>query len=357
VRHERSGDDQVTTIGRSATPLDVDELRGRLAVGLAELGASLVDLRLVPPAPGGGNSGITCLCEVTGGGLGGRLVIKVAPPGLEPVRNRDVLRQARLLRALHADGRVPVPDVVLVSPGSPPRYPPAFVMRFVDGDALEPGLEPERPPAAAVRARSLAAAALLARLHSLEARKLGVGHEPRFGPGEEIEKWARAFESVEPAYRAGHQTVMTRLLASLPPAVAPAVCHGDFRLGNMLCRDDRILAVIDWEIWSRTDPRLDLSWMLWISDPTHPSAVGPVDGMPSAAELIDAYAAAGGRRMGAEELGWFRALTCYKQASTVALLAKHGRRRQDGTAAEFEALAPDLVDRALALLNGRETVG
>ena len=39
-------------------------------------------------------------------------MIKVAPPGLEPVRNRDVLRQARALRALHPVDGVNVPEVL-----------------------------------------------------------------------------------------------------------------------------------------------------------------------------------------------------------------------------------------------------
>jgi len=36
------------------------------------------------------------------------IVVKMAPPGLTPVRNRDVLRQARILRALGAAEGVPV---------------------------------------------------------------------------------------------------------------------------------------------------------------------------------------------------------------------------------------------------------
>ncbi|WP_179963587.1 phosphotransferase family protein [Mycobacterium marseillense] len=339
-----------------AIPLDQDELRDRLAAGLAGLGARLHDLSLLPAAAGGGNSGITCLARVSGGGLGGRLVVKVAPPGLEPVRNRDVMRQARLLQALGREGRVPVPGVVLISPGDPPALPPAVVTRFVEGEAVEPGLEFIRPATEIVRSRSLAAARLLAVLHSLDATDLGLDGEPPMNLSDELDKWARAFASVEPAHQAGHSAILPLLAAGMPEAVPAAICHGDFRLGNMLCSGPDIAAVIDWEIWSRTDPRLDLSWMLWISDPTHPSAVGPVPGMPSADELIDAYVDAGGQPIERRVLVWFRALTCYKQASTVALLAKHGRRKQDGSAPAFEALAPQLIARARTLLESQDTV-
>jgi aminoglycoside phosphotransferase (APT) family kinase protein len=335
--------------------LDEAELRQRLAAQLAESGIALDELRLVPAAPGGGNSGITCLAQVSGGDLGDRFVVKVAPPGLPPVRNRDVIRQARLLGALARDGRVPVPDVVLISPGDPPDLPPAVVMRFVEGEAIEPGLEQRRPPAEVIRARSLSAARLLAVLHSLDADRLGLTDEPALTLRDELDTWSRAFDSVEEAHQAGHGTLRPLLLSTMPAGIPTAVCHGDYRLGNMLCSGPDIGAIIDWEIWSRTDPRLDLSWLLWISDPAHPSSLGPVDGMPSADELVGAYVAAGGRSLPAAERTWFRAFTCYKQAATVALLAKHGRRKGDGTSAGFEQLAPRLTEQAKAILERPDT--
>jgi hypothetical protein len=59
----------------------------------------------------GGASSLTYAAALHAAGDDRRIVVKVAPPGLEPVRNRDVLRQARVLELL---GRVPdvaVPEV------------------------------------------------------------------------------------------------------------------------------------------------------------------------------------------------------------------------------------------------------
>src|SRR5690349_23258547 len=80
------------------------------------------------------------------------LVLKVAPPGLAPVRNRDVIRQARLLRALHGRDRVLVPQVFFEDAGDPPF----FAMGFVAGECVEPILDQARDPAnfARVRARA-----------------------------------------------------------------------------------------------------------------------------------------------------------------------------------------------------------
>src|SRR5215212_9160954 len=67
-----------------------------------------------PVAPlTGGASSLTFVTEVAGD----RVVLKVAPPGLPPVRNRDVLRQGVLMRALAGHPGVVVPEVVFEDAG------------------------------------------------------------------------------------------------------------------------------------------------------------------------------------------------------------------------------------------------
>ena len=53
----------------------------------------------------GGTSSLTFLVDLAGVAAGETpVVLKVAPPGLAPVRNRDVLRQARLQKAVQGAG-------------------------------------------------------------------------------------------------------------------------------------------------------------------------------------------------------------------------------------------------------------
>src|SRR5215475_10840052 len=96
--------------------LDLDELRRRLS------GADVGDVR---PLAGGASS-----LTFAGRRDGRAVVVKVAPPGVEPVAHRDVLRQARIIKALGATP-VPVPDVVWEDPGNPPHTPPLFVMSHI----------------------------------------------------------------------------------------------------------------------------------------------------------------------------------------------------------------------------------
>ncbi len=65
------------------------------------------------------------------------VVVKVAPPGVRPIAHRDVLRQARIIRALSPTS-VPVPEVLFDDPGDPPDVPPLFVMSYLEGIACEP---------------------------------------------------------------------------------------------------------------------------------------------------------------------------------------------------------------------------
>src|SRR5215831_19806476 len=72
----------------------------------------------------GGASSLTFLVELDGVAAGETpVVLKVAPPGLAPLRNRDVLRQARLQTAVQGNPRPLAPDVLFSDPGDPPDVP------------------------------------------------------------------------------------------------------------------------------------------------------------------------------------------------------------------------------------------
>src|SRR5262249_57706924 len=91
----------------------------------------------------GGASSLTFTASVSDGPVEGeRIVLKVAPPGLEPVRNRDVARQARLMRALAGAPGVRVPTVYFEDDGAPPEVSPFHAMNIVPGVCHEPILTP-----------------------------------------------------------------------------------------------------------------------------------------------------------------------------------------------------------------------
>ena len=177
--------------------LDLADLAAR-ATAAAQAWAPGCVVSDVQPLTGGASS-LTFTALVAGGPADGeRIVLKVAPPGLEPVRNRDVARQARLMRALDGAPGVRVPWVYFEDDGAPPEVSPFHAMNIVPGECLEPILQ--QPPADVlplVPDRAFAAAAMLAALHRVDPDAVGLGGEKRTSLEDEIKRWTRAFETVD----------------------------------------------------------------------------------------------------------------------------------------------------------------
>jgi len=305
--------------------LDLDELRRRLAA------AQITD---VAPLAGGASS-----LTFDGARDGRKVVIKVAQPGVEPVAHRDVLRQARIIKAL-AGTPVPVPEVLCEDAGHPPHTPPLFVMSHVEGDCAEPLFDGVAgADLADLTERYRNACRTMAALHSIAPAALGLEGEPVVDPVAEVHRWCATLQTVDAALVPDWQDVRDALLHCAPTALAPSVVHGDFRLGNLLAVGAGIKAIVDWEIWSVGDARIDAGWFLINCDPDTYRRVPDSAGIaPPTAELAEIYAQEGGS---VGDLAWFTALACFKAAATWSLIVKHNRRRSSPRA-ELEAMAPTL---------------
>ncbi len=313
-----------------AAELDVADLAAR-ATAAAQSWAPGCRLDDIQPLTGGASS-LTFTARVTGGPAGHeRIVLKVAPPGLAPVRNRDVNRQALLMRALDGSPGVRVPLVFFEDDGDPPDVPPMHAMNIVPGECLEPILTPPPPEVMPlIPDRAFGAAEMLAALHRVDPTAVGLGGEAETTLDAEIKRWTRAFETVDERMNARYLECEQLLFDTMPPALPPAICHGDYRLGNMLCDGGRVEALIDWEIWSLSDPRLDLAWFLFFT----PEAKHPMAGnrgetaMPSADALYARYVEAAGHEPA--DLEFFHCLIRYKEAAATALLLKRAMKAAGG---------------------------
>jgi aminoglycoside phosphotransferase (APT) family kinase protein len=223
-------------------------------------------------------------------------------------------------------------------------------MSFEPGECIEANLLPEEaaPPPEEVRDRELHASDLCGRLHRLDPVAVGFAAEPEIRLDAELERWRNAFEACDEDLRAGHEDIFDLLAAKIPATEPTTFIHGDFRLGNTLLEGHRVTSIIDWEISSRSDPRVDLAWFLMMANPDRTLGRRTVPGMPSNEELLARYEATRGERVGS--LDWFAALVRYKQAAAGAMIPRNARRRgQDSTAA---AGAPALLASARQLLGG-----
>jgi aminoglycoside phosphotransferase (APT) family kinase protein len=316
-----------TPVSPGVADLAQTERRAATVLATAWPGCRLHDLR--PMA--GGASSLTFVARVADGPRD-YAAVKMAPPGLPPVRNRDVLRQARVLRALEQVPQVAVPVVYAEDAGDPPGVPPLFIMEYVAGESYEPlltTLDPgaARPADADVERRAESAVRMLAALHQQDAAELGLAAEPPVSLAQECAYWARALASCsldEPDARLEAEC-RGRLERGQPAPAAPVVLHGDWRLGNMQCLGPAVDAVLDWEIWSVGDARTDLAWMMmWASTGNPGTSVRGVF-TPDPAQLQAWYEAAAGHPV--PDLDWVQGLIRYKSAAVAALLAKNAAKR------------------------------
>ncbi|HMD46137.1 MAG TPA: phosphotransferase family protein [Acidimicrobiales bacterium] len=332
--------------------VDVAEVTAR-ATAAAQSWAPGTELTDMTPLLGGSSS--LTYRAVAGGAPVETVVVKVAPPGVPPVRNRDVLRQARVLRALATAPGVPVPTVYFEDVGDPPEVPPLFGMEYVEGESFEPILNTENEPTETdLRARVLASARVLADLQAAKPEDIGLADEPVVDLSGEIERWQRLFATVDDGLKPRSDEAAKALYDTMPPELPSTVIHGDYRLGNMQCAGPDIRAIIDWEIWARSDPRIDVTWWLMFTDEAkHPAAnrLAP-PGMLGPDELLEAYTEARGTPL--PDLDWFHALTRFKEAAATALIVKHQRRRGlTGDAGFGATTTPQLIVDALTILGRR----
>jgi aminoglycoside phosphotransferase (APT) family kinase protein len=308
---------------------------------LAHAAGPRVTVRSVEVMPGG-HSGLTHRVRLDGIAGHEVVVVKSTPPGRTPRGRHDVLRQARIVRALESLGAVPVPTVLFESSDEPPF----FASACVPGEAVDPAIAEDSIDrgAALVTARWRCAAQVLADLHRTDLVALRVTGEPARQPRGELELWCATMT----AARMDDDPVFLRLreamLADVPQSGRAAVVHGDFRLGNILFDGAEPTGVIDWEIWSVGDPLVDIGWFVQFADGANFPGVGQsVEGSPSVAEVLVRYSRLVGS--GREPTEWFIALGCLKLA---AIQAHNRRRHLDGRFHDpYQALLGPSIDRHL----------
>ena len=166
---------------------------------------------------------------------------------------------------------------------------PGMVMSFVPGETIARRIL-RGDEFAPLRAGFAAQCGeILAKIHAMHAAELPFLQ--RFGAAEQVELYRRAYDACDhpqPAIELGFRWAQDHL----PDHRRYAVVHGDFRLGNLICGNERIKAVIDWEIAALGDPLQDLGWLCvktWRFGGKH-----PVGGIGARADLFAAYERAAG---------------------------------------------------------------
>ncbi|MEU2605162.1 phosphotransferase family protein [Streptomyces albus] len=287
----------------------------RLATHLERERPGLVRGPLRAEVVHGGRSNLTY--RVTDGTS--RWVVRRPPLGHVLATAHDMAREHRVISALRSTA-VPVPETVLLCEDPDVLGAPFYVMEHVEGTPYRTAaqlapLGPER-----TREIVLALPGTLAALHEVDPQAVGLGD---FGRPEgflerQLRRWTKQFEASRSRDLPGVDALRDALGSTLPDSPRPTVVHGDYRLDNVLVgADDRITAVLDWEMSTLGDPLTDLGLLAMYSErqdvPDSPvSTTSGAPGHPSAGELVERYARLSGRDV--SRINWYTAFAYFKLA-------------------------------------------
>jgi aminoglycoside phosphotransferase (APT) family kinase protein len=300
---------------------------------------------------GEGHSNITFL--VRRGGA--RVVLRRPPRPPLPPSAHDVLREARLLRALEGTP-VRVPGVLAVCDDEAVLGVPFYVMEEVRGSVLASSI-PDRLDTPSERRRiSEELVDALAELHRVDWRACGL--EGYGKPTGYLERQLRRFSGLWEHNKTRELDVVEELGAwlrdNLPESQEATIVHGDYRLGNVMMGESvpaELVAIFDWELSTIGDPLADVGYLTvtWVEadDPqdtmfANLGAVTRREGFLTREGLIARYEERTGRSVSA--LNWYQALALWKAA---VFMEGNYKRFQAGSS-DDEYLA--LFDRGVPML-------
>ncbi len=182
----------------------------------------------------------------------------------------DLAEQFQVLQCLEPTD-VPTPAAYWFEPDPGPLGAPALLMEKMPGECPSPWRQAGRDYYAAAAERGVLPESFtdaLAAIHNVDWQAagldfLGVPADTQDFARRELEKWQTL---IEESGHPGHP-ILDDLRGWLE-ANAPStdsrltLVHGAYRTGNVLIHDDRVSAVLDWELQVIGDPMYDVAYML-----------------------------------------------------------------------------------------------
>ncbi|MCL4699049.1 MAG: phosphotransferase family protein, partial [Burkholderiaceae bacterium] len=236
---------------------------------------------------------------------GWRAVLRKQPVGELAPSAHAIDREFNVLRALHGS-TVPVPRPLHYCDDRSIVGTPFYLMEQLDGRVFHafatPGLR--RDERAALFD---AMVATMASIHRVDVAGVGLAAHGR--PGNYFERQLRRWGAQwRDSYRRGDDDnpPLDRLLAWLearvPASTLQTLCHGDFRVGNVMFHpsEPRVVGVLDWELSTLGHPLVDVAFnsQAWRMAPDENGGLLGLPlaelGIPSEADYLERYYALAG---------------------------------------------------------------
>jgi aminoglycoside phosphotransferase (APT) family kinase protein len=263
----------------------------------------------------GGRSNLTY--RVTDGA--GAWVVRRPPLGHVLATAHDMAREHRVMSAL-APTPVPVPRTVLLCEDDAVIGAPFYVMDFVAGTPYRTEHQLRELGAERTRSVALTVVDTLVDLHAVDPAAVGLDGfgRPEGFLDRQLRRWGKQLDASRSRELPGIDELHAALGRAMPVSPAPAIVHGDYRLDNVLFDpQDRLTAVLDWEMSTLGDPLTDLGLLVMYGEqhgvPDFPApTTGGAPGHPSTGEVVERYARRSGRDV--SSIGWYTAFAYFKLA-------------------------------------------
>jgi aminoglycoside phosphotransferase (APT) family kinase protein len=261
--------------------------------------------------------------EIRRGDLHGAL--RMPPAGAPEARDAGIFREWRIIQAL--DGTdVPHTEAIAYCGDASVLGRPFYIMGWVDGWSpmnLTDGW-PE-PFASDLEARQGLAyelvngIALLSKVDWKAAGLEDLGRPDGFHE-RQVERWTAFLERIKGREIPGFDETSAWLREHKPLDYVPGLMHGDYQFANVMYRHGapaRLAAIVDWEMGTVGDPKLDLGWVVnsWpTTEDGADNAISYVDmtGMPTRAKVLERYSEVSGRQV--DDIDYYCILAKWKLA-------------------------------------------
>jgi aminoglycoside phosphotransferase (APT) family kinase protein len=304
----------------------------------------------------GGHSNLTYLLRVGPA----EYVLRRAPLGPVAPKAHDMVREARVLQAVHPHFP-PAPKVFLICEDPGIIGAPFFLMQRRRGIVLRDHVPQEIARHENYAARiSRAFVDCLIQMHAIDIERHGLVSlgKPDGFVARQVKGWSERWMRAQTEPNAKMEAMMQKLASTVPPAGKPTLVHNDFKLDNVMLdatTPDRIEAVLDWEMTTVGEPLCDLGLTLcyWNSTEvpgTSMKAITSAPGWYTREEFIRRYAEQTGRDLA--PLTWHEAFGVFKLAVILQQIYFRFWRGQttDERFRNFDQRVRALVDRASEMM-------
>jgi aminoglycoside phosphotransferase (APT) family kinase protein len=336
------------TVTETGVPEIDTERRARLAAWMDSAGL-----------PG---AGATLECRYLSGGSQNEIyelrrgdlhcVMRIPPPGAPADRDAGIQREWRIIDALMGSD-VPHTEAVAVCTDQSVLGRTFYLMGFVDGWSPMQlrGKGWPAPFDTDLEARQGLAYELIdgiARLSTVDWQGRGLtdlGRPDGFHE-RQVDRWLTFLDRIQRRDLPGLEVASAWLRTHRPIDYIPGLMHGDYQFANVMYHHGapaRLAAIVDWEMGTVGDPKLDLAWVVqtW---PENTTAGGggiggyvDVSGMPPRSRLLARYAEVSGRQV--DDIDYYVILARWK----LAIVLEQGYQRAGDNPA-LQAFGPIVLE-------------